>query len=266
MKRFALPMGGLVILIAGVLFFINQKEEVVPTADNEIVVSNVQTEGDNVSEVSREAEKTNEKSAKVDSGEVSEAKEVNNEKVIINPITGETHPVGFYDKVLEDGYTYNNPAPIPEDWIIEPATDEYPATLDYDTIYDNLPESYLLPGNTSGMFSMVPKHMHGYSPRVLFLRNKNGFTNRTEFLNWLSQYTDSDIYFVAESKFNNRDGGRNWNIFIREGNMDTIYNSYSLLKQEENISIRISNPYLPQYRGTKELEDGIQATINATIE
>ena len=75
-------MGGLVILIAGVLFFINQKEEVVPTADNEIVVSNVQTEGDNVSEVSREAEKTNEKSAKVDSGEVSEAKEVNNEKVM----------------------------------------------------------------------------------------------------------------------------------------------------------------------------------------
>jgi hypothetical protein len=48
--------------------------------------------------------------------------------------------------------------------------------------------------------------------------------------------------------------------------MDTIYNSYSRLKQEENISIRISNPYLPQYRGTKELEDGIQATINATIE
>lgn len=60
MKRFALPMGVLAIIIAGVLFFTNQKEEVVPTADNEIVVSDIQTEGDNVSEVSREEGKINE--------------------------------------------------------------------------------------------------------------------------------------------------------------------------------------------------------------
>jgi hypothetical protein len=206
MKKFALPIGVLAILIAGTLFFINQKEEVVPAADNEIVVSDTQTEDAKVSDVNGEEGQNVEEATKVDSEEVNEIKEVNNEKVIINPITGESHPASYYDEVLADGYTYNNPAPIPEDWIIKPATDEYPATLDYDTIYDNLPESYLLPGNTSGMFSMVPKYMHGYGPRILFLRNEDGFANKTNFLDWLRQYTDSNIYFVAESKYNNRDG------------------------------------------------------------
>ena len=266
MKKFALPMGVLAIIIAGALFFINQKEKVAPTADNEIVVSDTQTEDAKVSEVSKETEKTHEKSAKVDSDEVSEKKELNNEKVIINPITEETHPVGFYDKVLEDGYTYNNPAPIPEDWIIEPATDEYPATLDYEKMRATVSESYLLPGRISTMFSMVPEHMHGYTPRILFLRNKNGFTNKAEFLDWLRQYTDSDIYFVSESKYNNRGGGKNWNIFIKEGSVDSIFDSYSKLKTDSMVSMRAWNQYLPQYRGTKELQDAIDATNRAITE
>ena len=60
----------------------------------------------------------------------SEAKE-EKEKVVINTITGENVPEGFYDEILADGYTYNNPKPIPENWIIEPAGDGYPATIDY---------------------------------------------------------------------------------------------------------------------------------------
>lgn len=267
MKKFALPIGVLAILIAGVLFFMNQKEEVVPTTNNEKVVSDVQTEGDNnVSEVSREEEQNNKEVTKVASVEVNETKEVNNEKVIINPITGKTHPASYYDEVLVDGYTYNNPAPIPEDWIIEPATDEYPATLDYEKMRATVSESYLLPGRISTMFSMVPEHMHGYTPRILFLRNKDGFTNKTEFLEWLRQYTDSDIYFVAQSKYNNRGGGKNWNIFIKEGSMDSIFDSYSKLKTDSMVSMRAWNQYLPQYRGTKELQDAINATMNAITE
>lgn len=255
MKKLVIPVSILSLVAVGIILSLPKDE--VETENTQIVQTQnkEEIENKNKNTSSQEQEKPVEPeivtTASTSTGE------------IVNPITGESHPASYYDEVLADGYTYNNPAPIPEDWIIEPATDEYPATLDYDTIYDNLPESYLLPGNTSGMFSMVPKHMHGYSPRVLFLRNKNGFINKTEFLDWLSQYTDSDIYFVAESEYNNRDGGRNWNIFIKEGSMDTIYNSYSLLTQQEDISIRMSNPYLPQYRGTKELQDAIDATNRA---
>ena len=60
----------------------------------------------------------------------SEVKE-EKEKVVINTITGENVPEGFYDEILADGYTYNNPKPIPENWIIEPEGDGYPATIDY---------------------------------------------------------------------------------------------------------------------------------------
>jgi len=185
---------------------------------------------------------------------------------IVNPITGETNPASYYDEVLADGYTYNNPKPIPESWIIEPAGDEYPATLDYEKMRATVSESYLLPGRISTMFSMVPEHMHGYTPRILFLRNENGFNSKKEFLTWLSEYTDSDIYFISQSKYNNRDGGKNWNIFMMEKNMDAIYDSYSEIKTDSMVSMRPWNQYLPQYRGTKELEDAIQSTMNAMKE
>ena len=185
---------------------------------------------------------------------------------IVNPITGEIQPASYYDEVLADSYTYNNFAPIPEDWIIEPATDEYPATLDYEKMRATVSESYLLPGKISTMFSMVPEYMHGYTPRILFFRNENGFNNKKEFLTWLSQYTNSDIYFISESKYNNRDGGKNWNIFITENDMEAIYDTYSRIKSDTMVSIRPWNQYLPQYRGTKELQDAIDATMNAMTE
>jgi len=185
---------------------------------------------------------------------------------IVNPITGEVHPASYYDEVLADGYTYNNPAPIPDDWVIESATDKYPATLDYEKIRATVSESYLLPGKISTMFSMVPEHMHGYTPRILFLRNENGFNTKKDFLTWLSQYTDSDIYFISESKYNNRDGGKTWNIFMMEKNMNAIYDTYFRIKSDVMVSVRPWNQYLPQYRGTKKLQDAIDATNRAVEE
>ncbi len=99
MKKFALPMGVLAILIAGVLLLMNQKEEVVPTADNEKVVSDVQTEGDNVSEVSKETEKTNEK--KIDSNETN--------KIIVETVSNDAKTEE--PKIELNGYTL---PPVPD--------------------------------------------------------------------------------------------------------------------------------------------------------
>ena len=185
---------------------------------------------------------------------------------IVNPITGETNPASYYDEVLADGYTYNNPAPIPENWIIESATDEYPATLDYDKLKDTLPESYIHNGRITKHFTMVPDYMIGYNPRILLLNTEQKFATKKDFLNWLSKYTDSDIYFVSEADFNNRDGGKSWNIFLKSSNMEEVYNSYYNLTKEEKLYMRVSSFYLPKYRGTKELQDAIDATNRAVEE
>lgn len=185
---------------------------------------------------------------------------------IVNPITGETHPTSYYDEVLADGYTYNNPAPIPEDWIIEPATDEYPATLDYDKLKDALSESYIHNGRITKHFTMVPEYMVGYNPRILLIYSKNGFDTKRDFVSWISQYTDANISFVSESGSQIRDGAKNWGILIHDSKVSDSYNLYTRLTTDTTLSIRVSSFYLPQYRGTKELQDAIDATMNAMTE
>lgn len=260
MKKLVIPISILALATVGfILLLPNDKVEKEPKNTQEVVQTqnNEEIENKNQNTSSQEQEQAVESEVVTTSTSTGE---------IVNPITGETHPASYYDEVLADGYTYNNPAPIPEDWIIEPATDEYPATLDYEKMRAAISESYLLPGKISTMFSMVPEYMHGYTPRILFFRNENGFTNKTEFLSWLRQYIDSDIYFVAESKYNNRDGGKTWNIFMIEKNMNAIYDSYSRIKTDSMVSMRPWNQYLPQYRGTKELQDAIDATNRAVEE
>jgi len=250
MKRFALPMGGLVILIAGVLFFINQKEEVVPTADNEIVVSNVQTEGDNVSEVSREAEKTNEKSAKVDSGEVSEAKEVNNEKVIINTLTGDNVPAGFYDEVLEDDYTYNNPKPLEEAEIFFPATLDFPKTIKFNP----LSTSYFVPNYPGqkylGNYENT-EYMYGTNYRVLDIEFNNPASkasNKSDFTKWATQYGIEFIFIQYDKSSYLNTGATGWRILVTNFDINTLKKTIENINNEEVVEANyLSNIPLQLY-------------------
>lgn len=262
MKKLIIPILAL-ILSGSFYFFVKNNvsndntgsETVTQTNNNAISTTDVSTQS-----------VTDENKNKSNKEEIEKVTISSKSHEIVNPITGETHPASYYDEILADGYTYNNPAPIPENWIIEPATDEYPATLDYDKLKDTLPESYIHNGRITKHFTMVPDYMIGYNPRILLLNTEQKFATKKDFLNWLSNYIDSDIYFISESEFDNKNGGTNWNIFIKSSNIEDVYNSYDNLTKEEKLYMRVSSFYLPKYKGTKELEDAVQATMNAMTE
>ena len=255
MKKFALPMGVLAILIAGVLLLMNQKEEVVPTADKEKVVSDVQTEDDNISEVI-----INKKTSKVSS------KEVNNEKKYINTITGENVPAGFYDEILADSYTYNNPKPIPEEWITKPAEDDYPATIDYYKFIDEASESQTLPG-TIGSKTLIPDYMYGYSGHsinIYFSKKYDKISNKSDFTNWFSNNYSLNFQFIQKNKSYNW-GGQLWSIYITEGDVNDIKSIMSDIKKNYDVDINHISLYLPKYRHTEELKRLKKTDSNARI-
>jgi hypothetical protein len=251
MKKFALPMGVLAILIAGLLFFTNQQEEVIPTVGNEIVVSDTQTEDAKVSKVSKETEKTNEKSAKVDSGEVSEAKEVNNEKVIINTLTGDNVPAGFYDEVLEDDYTYNNPKPLEEAEIFFPATLDFPKTIKFNP----LSTSYLVPNYPGQKYLGNYKnteYMYGTNYRILDIEFNNPASkasNKSDFTKWANQY-GIEFIFIQQYKSSDLNRGKtSWKILVTNFNINTLKETIGNINNEGIVEIDyLSNIPLKQYR------------------
>jgi hypothetical protein len=240
----------LAIIIAGVLAFINQKEKIIPAADNEIVVSDTQTEDAKVSEVSKETEKTNERSAKVDSGEVSEAKELNNEKVIINTLTGENVPAGFYDKILADGYTYNNPKPIEEAEVFFPATLDFPKTIKFNP----LSTSYFVPNYPGQKYLGNYKnteYMYGTNYRILDIGFNDSLSkvfSKSEFTKWINQY-GIDFLFVQQYKSSDLNTGRTgWKILVINLEINTLKETIKNINNKGVVKIDyLKNIPLKQY-------------------
>ena len=183
----------------------------------------------------------------------SEAKE-GKEKVVINTVTGENVPEGFYDEVLADGYTYNNPKPIPESWIIEPAGEGYPATIDYYKFFNEASESQTLPGKI-GSKTAIPDYMYGYSQRAIYISFKSmNFENKNDFSKWFNDKYNVSFVFINQSNLSNQ-GGKGWAIFINDelnfSELNTLVND---MKSEDIAYIFNKSLYLLKYRGTDELE------------
>ncbi len=195
----------------------------------------------------------------------SEAKE-EKEKVVINTITGENVPEGFYDEVLADGYTYNNPKPIPESWIMKPAGDGYPATIDYYKFFDEASESQTLPGKI-GSKTEIPDYMYGYSQRAITISFKNGngnLHNKSEFTNWFNDNFDLNFSFLTVNKSYNY-GGWLWGIYITEGDLQDIKNIQSKISNSYDVRVTNFSLYLLKYRGTKELEKFREVNKNSGL-
>ena len=183
----------------------------------------------------------------------SEAKE-GKEKVVINTVTGENVPEGFYDEILADGYTYNNPKPIPENWIIESAGDGYPATIDYYKFFDEASESQTLPGKI-GSKTAIPDYMYGYSQRAIYISFKSiNFEKKNDFSKWFNDKYNVSFVFIKQSNLSNQ-GGKSWAIFINDelnfSELNTLVND---MKSEDIAYIFNKSLYLPKYRGTDELK------------
>ena len=250
MKKFALPMGVLAIIIAGVLFFMNQQEEVIPAADNEIVVSDTQAEDSKVSQVSSEKKQTNVKSAKVDSDEVNEKKELDNKKVIVNTITGENVPEGFYDEVLEDGYTYNNPKPLEEAEIFFPATLDFPKTIKFNP----LSTSYFVPNYPGqkylGNYENT-EYMYGTNYRVLDIEFNNPASkasNKSDFTKWATQYGIEFIFIQYDKSSYLNTGATGWRILVTNFDINTLKKTIENINNEEVVEANyLSNIPLQLY-------------------
>ena len=179
----------------------------------------------------------------------------NKKQVIINAYTGENVPIWFYDKVLADGYTYNNPKPIPESWIMEPAGDGYPATIDYYKFFDEASESQTLPGKI-GSKTAIPDYMYGYSARTLnisFRTKPDSISSKADFTKWFKDNYDLDFLYLTMSKAQNY-GGRLWSIYVTEGELDDIKTIQSDIISNYHVRVTNLSLYLPIYRWTDELE------------
>lgn len=180
------------------------------------------------------------------------------ESIVINAYTGENVPEGFYDEVLADGYTYNNPKPIPESWIIEPAGDGYPATIDYYKFFDEASESQTLPGSI-GSKTAIPDYMYGYSPRTLdisFRTKPDSVSSKADFAKWFKDNYDLDFLYVTMNNSHNY-GGRLWSIYVTEGDLQDIKTIQSEISSNYHVRVTNLSLYLPKYRGTDELKNYI---------
>ena len=217
MKKFALPMGILAILIAGVLFFMNQKEKVVPTADNEIVVSDIQREdNNNVSEVNKEIGKTLEKSAKVDSGEVSEAKEGNNKVTVKNQ---------EFDNFAEENLIYD---------------EDYPNAAP--TIKEYQPkQEWFIPSGDPEKFELTQEKAHhafGVNYQYYFLSLNRELLSETasksKMTQLISEYTSAPMYFIQTRGMAHSDNFPLWTFTVKLNKEES-----QKLLQELNNDIRI---------------------------
>jgi hypothetical protein len=188
------------------------------------------------------------------------------ESIIINTITGENVPEGFYDQVLADGFTYNNPKPIPESWIIEPAGDGYPGTIDYYKFFDEASESQTLPGKI-GSKTAIPDYMYGYSPRTLdisFRTKPDSVSSKADFAKWFKDNYGLDFLYVTMNDSHNY-GGKLWSIYITEGELEDIKNVQSDIISNYHVRVTNLSLYLKKYRGTDELENFREINKNSGL-
>ena len=186
--------------------------------------------------------------------------EVKEEKVVINTVTGENVPEGFYDETLADGYTYNNPKPINEEWIMVEAGDNYPATIRDPITYWNQgdlpPESWNIPNYLGKEYDGTnfddAKFMYGTMKRFItikFLDNQTKPQSKEEFTQWFSQNYGYNFVFYQQYKDSALNTGKTaWRILVIDATVDKINNIYmSLNKQPQRFSISSRNYPLNKY-------------------
>lgn len=197
------------------------------------------------------------------------------QSIIINTITGENVPEGFYDEVLADGYTYNNPKPINEEWIMVKAGDNYPATIRDPIKYWNQgdlpPESWNIPNYLGKEYDGTnfddAKFMYGTMKRFItikFLDDQTKPKSKEEFTQWFSQNFGYDFIFYQQKVSSEVNTGRTaWRILVLDATVDNINNIYiSLNEEQEHFSISSRNYPLNKYwklDREKYIEDANQA-------
>lgn len=123
--------------------------------------------------------------------------ETQTQYTIADPKTGEV-PEGFYDTKLADGYTYNNPQPIQDDWIVKPAGDGYPATVDERKLSD----SWVVP-KYKEIYSETyqnPWAAYGFNYRHILITGESVPNLTDEFIHWLKQYNNLSYVFIGDQE------------------------------------------------------------------
>ncbi len=110
--------------------------------------------------------------------------------------TGHNIPEGCFDRITEDGYSYNSPKPIQEDWITEPAWEWYPATVDK----INLTSSRVVPRwcKIYQINSDKTSDINWLNLRFFrYIKESNWFSKK-DFSIWLKNYTNLEFVFAKE--------------------------------------------------------------------
>lgn len=271
MKKFALPMGVITALVIAVLFALNsgRDKNTEPTLveNTEVVVALPEPTNDEESSAEENQEKIQKKNKVNEIIKASADPKNLSEEFIENIVTGENVPEGYYDEVLVDGYTFNNPKPLPEEWITETAGEDYPATIDWKMVYNQLPESYILPGKIYSSTNIIPEYMYGHSKRVITIDLRKAslnFSDKTKFTEWLNTHYGYKFYFIEYIKGYNTNKGI-WQILITEGEIDDLIQFKSDLVNSYSATTEYDTVDHPKYRGTEELERLNKAASNSKL-
>lgn len=260
MKRFALPIGVITALVIAVLFALNsgRDKNIEPTLveNTEVVVALPEPTNDEESSAEENQEKIQKKNKVNEIIKASADPKNLSEEFIENIVTGENVPEGYYDELLADGYTFNNPKPIPEEWITETAGEGYPATIDWEMAYNQLPESYILPGKFYSNTNVIPDYMYGHSKRVItidILDSNISFLDKISFTEWFNINYGYNFNFITPMKSYNS-GKDFWQILITDGEINDLIQLKQDMESRYSLSVQYNTTDHPKYRGTEELE------------
>jgi hypothetical protein len=135
------------------------------------------------------------------------------QKPIVNTITGENVPEGFYDEVLSDGFTYNNPKPLDLSLVIPNENPNVPGHINEKDYYANISASQLVPdyplnsfdGTRNSVKYVGATNYHHMNISFDYRDPDNFPIGKEAFTKWFQGKYGKDFVFTGKNNFPNED-------------------------------------------------------------
>jgi hypothetical protein len=154
------------------------------------------------------------------------------QKPIMNTITGENVPEGFYDEVLSDGYTYNNPKPLDLSLVTPNENPNVPGHINEKDYYAHISASQLIADYPLNSFDGTHQSVKyagatNYSHLSIHLRSKdeaNYPIGKEAFTKWFQGKYGKDFVFTGEDISSNEDFNQKgiFSIIVIGGDIDEL--------------------------------------------
>lgn len=257
MKKVGIVMGVVILGVAGVYYSLSASK-------NPDQQQSLQTQLEEVTQQNKNTSSTS-----------SSAKSKQSvQKPIMNTITGENVPEGFYDEVLSDGYTYNNPKPLDMSLVTPNENPNIPGHINEKDYYANISVSQIVPDYPLNTFdgtydSVKYTRATNYNHIEMTLRSKdeaNYPIGKEAFTKWFKGRYGKDFVFTGEDMSSNEDFNQKgiFSIIVIGGDVNELKDIVNDMKSVKIFADNL-NTLVPGFYRTPEYDKVISDALKQAI-